>query len=151
MGMFFESIIRILRDWWRALLRPFKAPPPIPEITDAELESRRVVEAATQHEEEVSAERDLGIDRSKHRIRPSPSEPVHGWTEAAFDLWWESLTDKQKNFHHMEPVAFPESVSLHGDDWRYWNTRALDRSRRFNYRNVTTPKGHGMGKDGQQQ
>jgi len=151
MGLFFESVYRMVRDWWRALVR-WAMPDPdyVPTASEAEIETQRVIEAATQHEEEVSAERDLGIDRSQHRIRPLPSEQVHGWTEAEFDLWWDSLTDKQKNFHHMEPVNFPEGLRLSGDDWKYWNVRALDRSRRYNYRNVSNPTSNRMGEDGRQ-
>jgi hypothetical protein len=152
MGLFFESVYRMVRDWWRALVRAVKPEPDAEiEVTDEEMQTLRVIEAATQHEEEVSAERDLGIDRSQHRIRPAPAEIVHGWTEAEFDLWWDSATDRTKRMTHLEGWTPPAGVRLAGDNWHYWNRRALDRSRRYDFKGVTVPAGHGMAGDGSQQ
>ena len=152
MGLFIESIYRMLRDWWRALVRAVKPEPNAKiEATDEEIQTRRVIEAATQHEQEVAAEEDLGIDRQEYRLRPEPAELVHGWTEAAFDRWWNSASDKVKRRTHLDGWTPPEGVRLSGDNWHYWNRRALDRSRRYDFKGVVTPKGHGMAGDGRQE
>jgi len=152
--MFFESVYRLLRDWWRALVRPFKAPPKAPKITAKDHGEWLAKEAATKHEEEVAEEervsREVVEKAAKKRTRPKPDAQVHGWTEAEFDHWWEGASDKERRWTHMHGWTPPEGVRLSGDDWHYWNTRALDRSRRYDYGNVTVPAGHGMAGDGSQ-
>jgi len=152
--MFFESVYRLLRDWWRALVRPFKPLPKAPEISAKEHGEWLAKEAATRHEEEVAEEervsREAVEKAAKRRTRPKPEAVVHGWTEAEFEQWWADSTEKVKRRTHLDGWTPPAGVRLSGDNWHYWNTRALDRSRRHDFKDVTTPKGHGMGGDGRQ-
>lgn len=156
MGLFFESLFRMVRDWWRAIVRRFTPEPEYEqEVSDAELDEWRAIEEATAHEQEVAEEERLAEEAQSQakdrRTRPSRLALNHGWHEAGFERWWSSLSPKQKAYHHMEPVNFPEGVKLSGGNWAYWNTRALDRSRRFNYRDIgPTPTRNGMDEDGGQ-
>ena len=149
-GMLFESVGRILRDWWRGVTR-WAMPEPDHDALSPESEEALVAEElAEKHESEVSAEKDHGVVNNPHKSRPQPEETIHGWTEAEFDAWWDGASEDEKKWTHMEGWTPPEGVTFNNTDWHYWNRRALARSRKYDYRNVTVPKGNRMGADGRQ-
>ena len=145
MGRFFESLGKMFRRWWRSIVGLFKRKQkPKLWIDEDEIATRRVIEAATEHEEEAHAEREMGEERIQYRTRPESDRVVHHWTEDGFNLWWENADEDNRRSLHLTAFSPPEGLKLQGDDYAYWDARARLRSLHYDFtmsrRSAETPQ-----------